>query len=412
MTMALFVAFCAVAVAWVTHWVRSSDSYTGPLAVAWQLAALSFITGPESLGDRGSNGLAAVLLTGAVGAVAVHGSRQGWRVAYTPWMALYGLVLAVAAVASSSPIDATIRTGRTVVLFVLFSYTAAGLARPVLRRLFAQFVVGCAGAITVSAVVDPGSAFRSIKAPVIDVALTAPALGFGAHWVAAVAVGLIGVSLWNRSAGAIAYGGAGLGLAMVMLSQKRAFWLAATVALLVWILLHHRRRFIAAAATVAVVATLFVAVTPLRDLWDREQSRPGVDNILSVRQEIFDASIDRFEQRPVIGDGLGVGNRDLLIDVGQPGFRWASHGELGAVLAATGLAGFGALLWGHVHGVVASVRAWRREGDALPLIVVCASVALLPFWRILQEPLLVGLAYFAVVLPEHRWRRLGTGVER
>jgi hypothetical protein len=245
-------------------------------------------------------------------------------------------------------------------------------------------------------------------------------LGTGAHSVAAIGLGLLAWVAWRLVDGdlpAVAtrawWLGAALptvvGLALVLLSQKRAFWLATVVAALVGTALWERRRAVVLLAGTVVVVGLFTTVDPLRDLWDRERARPQVDNIASVRGAIFDASLDRWSERPILGDGLGVGNSDLLIDVGQPGFAWNSHSELGAVLAASGVLGLAAVGVGHVVGAVGAIRA-RRDGP-WALVVVAGSVALLPFIRVLQEPLIGSLPYLTVVFPTVAWStvRIGPG---
>lgn len=425
MTVVAFVLAAVVALGWLVATARGPGSAPDrALQIGWQLTALSFLSAPEDLvGERGEIVLRVVL--GALAAVAVGVrlvllGRSRLTVAITPWLAAYGLVLAGAAVFSSSPDVAALRGLRALVLFLVLGQAAASLDRAVLRRSLAQFTGGLAAVVAIGPLVAGGDAFHPLQAPVIRWALQAPVIGSGPHVVAAIGFGLVLATIWcwvdgdRPTLGSRPWltGVAGptlVGVVLVVASQKRAFWLALVVVALTWLVVHHRRWLVPAVAALVVVVASFLAIGPLRDLWDREQARPQVDNITSVRRAIFEASIDRFVERPFIGDGLGVGNRELLIDVGQPGLGWSSHSELGAVLAATGFLGFAVLVWAHVHGGRRVVDAWRRRADPVPLLALAGSLALLPFWRILQEPLLVGLVYATMVFPVHGWHRRGPG---
>ncbi|MEM9564213.1 MAG: O-antigen ligase family protein, partial [Actinomycetota bacterium] len=194
-----------------------------------------------------------------------------------------------------------------------------------------------------------------------------------------------------------------VGVALLLLAQKRSFWVAAAVAALVALALCRRRLLAPALVAVAGVVAVATLVGPVRDLWDREQARPQVDNVTSIRAGIFEASIDRWRDRPIVGNGLGVGDRELRIDAGQPGFRWNSHNEVGAALAATGVLGLAAVLWGHLAGLAGALRSRRTSGDPFPLVVVAGSLALLPFWRLYIEPVVVALPLLTVVFPTQRW---------
>lgn len=425
MTIAAFVLVAVIGLGWLLVTARGPGSAPDrALQVAWQLVALSLLSAPEELvGERGDIALRVAL--GALAALAVVVrfvllGRSGWTLAITPWLAVYGLVLAGAAAFSSSPDVAALRGLRAVVLFAVLGQVAAGLDRASLRRLLFQFTAGLAAVVAIGPVVAGSDAFHPLRAPVIRWALQAPVIGSGPHVVAAIGFGLVLATAWCWVDGdrptpgsrpwLVHVAAPGLaGFVLVVASQKRAFWLALAVVGLTWLVLHHRRWLAPAVAVLVVVAVAFLAIGPLRDLWDRERSRPQVDNIASVRGAIFEASLDRFVDRPIIGDGLGVGNRDLLIDVGQPGLGWSSHSELGAALAATGLLGLAVLLWAHAHGGRRAMAAWRSRADPVPLLALTGSLAMLPFWRILQEPLLVGLAYATMVFPVHGWRRWGPG---
>ncbi|MEL6981652.1 MAG: O-antigen ligase family protein [Actinomycetota bacterium] len=425
MTVVAFALVVAVGVGWLVVTARGAGSAPDrALQVAWQLAAASFLSAPEELvGEQGEIALQVglgALAALAVGVRFVLQGREHWSVAVTPWLAVYGVVLAGSAVFSSSPEVAALRGLRAVVLLLVFGQAAAWLDRAVLRRLFLQLTAGLAVVVAIGPVVAGGDAFHPLRAPVIRWALQAPVIGSGPHVVAAIGFGLALATAWcwfdgdrpvvGTRAWFLRVAGPGsAGALLVLASQKRAFWLAIAVAALTWLVLRHRRWLVPAVAAVAVVGVSFLAVGPLRELWDREQSRPQIDNIASVRGAIFDASLDRFRERPIIGDGLGVGNRDLLIDVGQEGLGWSSHSEVGAALAATGLLGLAVLAWAHVHGGRGAVAAWRERADPMALVALTASLALLPFWRVLQEPLVVGLAYYTLVFPIHDWRRRGPG---
>lgn len=426
MTVAAFAAAVAVAVTWVVGAARSdAPAPDRAIQVAWQLAALSFLSAPEALvGESGDGGEIAVrasvgvLAALALGVRLVLLGRSAW-LAVPPWLAAYAAVLTVAAILSSDPGVAALRGLRAVVLFTVFVQAAVVLERSVLRRLFVQFSAGLAVVVAIGPLVAGGEAFHPLRAPVVRWALQAPVIGSGPHVVAAIGSALVLATVWCWADGdrpppwssrwllRVALPG-GFGLLFLLAAQKRALWLAMVMAGLTWLVLCRRRSVLPTVAVLGVVAVGLSTVEPLRDLWDREQSRPQVDNVASVRSSIFEASLDRFAERPLVGDGLGVGNRGLLIDVGQPGLEWASHSEVGAALAATGLAGLAAIVWGHAVGWRAARTAWRRRADPLPLVVMAGTLGLLPFWRVLQEPLIVGLATYAIVLPLHPWRRLGS----
>ncbi len=424
MTVVAFGLAVVVALAWLLRSARAVDSPADRAAqLAWQLAALSFLSAPGDLvGDDGSLAVRATL--GAMAALAlvlrlVLLGRSAW-IAVPRWLGVYAVVLALAAGFSSSPEVATLRGLRAVALFTVFVQAAVVLDRSVLRRLL--FELGCGLAVVVAAgpLVAGGDAFFPLRAPVIRWALQAPIIGSGPHIVAAIGFVLVLATLWRWLDGdrpvawsqrwwlVVALPG-GTGAFLVLAAQKRAFWLALAAMAVTWLVLCHRRWMVPAVAVLGVVAVALLAVGPLRDLWDREQSRPGIDNIASVRSAIFEASLDRFAERPLIGDGLGVGNRDLLIDVGQPGRSWASHSEVGAALAATGLIGLVVVAWGHLVGWSAALAAWRDRADPLPLLVTVGTFALVPFWRVLQEPLLLGVAYSTIVLPLHPLWTIGSG---
>jgi len=423
-TVVAFALAVAAALAWLVRTVRSSAAAPDrAVQLAWQLAVLSFLSAPEALvGEDGSLAFRAVL--GALAALAL-GARlallgRSASIAVPSWLGVYAIVLTLAAGFSSSPDVAALRGLRAIALFVVFAQAAMALDRSVLRRLLFELSGGLAAVVALGPLVAGGDAFHPLRAPVIRWALQAPIVGSGPHIVAAIGFALVLATLWRwldegRPAGwsqrwwlVVALPGT-TGVVLVLAAQKRAFWLALLVVAMTWLVLYHRRLLVPALAVIGVIAVSFLAIGPLRDLWDREQSRPQVDNITSVRSAIFEASLDRFAERPLIGDGLGVGNRDLLIDVGQPGRTWASHSEIGAALAATGLAGLLIVAWGHLVGWSAALTAWRERADPLPILVTVGTLALVPFWRVLQEPLALGLAYYTIVLPLHPGRRIGSG---
>ncbi len=430
MTALVTVAYVVLAAVWVLVEARQVRPPRQRLLVlAWQLAALSFVPGPDWLGgDRGPQVVAAVLVLAAAGATIVAlvspptpdgGDRPGPRtVAIAPWIVVFAVVLAVAAATSGSPAASWPRSIRVVLLLVVFAQTAVWLDRAVARQLFTRFVGGLATLVVAGAALAPDDAFQSLAAPIVRVALAAPALGSGPHVVGWIGLALLATVVWRQLDGLGPEPGSGrwlalvpgptlVGVALLLLAQKRAFWLAAAVATLVGLALCWRRLLLPAIVVLAAVVAVATLVGPVRDLWDREQARPQADNITSIRGGIFEASLDRWRERPIVGNGLGVGDRDLLIDVGQPGHRWNSHDEIGASLAATGVLGLAALAWGHLVGLAGARRVRRRSGDPWPLIVVAGSFALLPFWRLYVEPVVVALPLLTVVFPTHRWWHLG-----
>lgn len=421
MILALFALWCVAAGWWLTSTWRSQPTASRALVACWQLAALALVPGPGRILDQRPTLVPALLLlAAALGLFAVHLAASGQRrVAWAPWLVVYGVVLVVAMVASPSPGDAVVRTTRALVLLFLAAQTAHGLDPSTLRKLYAQFVVAAGAATMVGAVLVPDAAFRSIRAPVVRFQLLTPILGLPPHWTAAVGLGLLmvaarmdvlariptpGTTGGPTTRSALVVGA--VGAALVALTSQRSFWLAAATGGMMWLALSRRRLLAPALVAAATLVAVFTLLQPARDLWDREQARPAVPHLASVRGAIFEASLERFEASPLVGQGLGVGNRGLLIELGQPGFEWSSHSEIGAALAATGVAGLVAVLWGHIVGLTASVRAWRIDGDPIPLTVVVAGLALLPFWRLLQEPLFVTLMTFVFVFPAHRWRSL------
>ncbi|MEM9565687.1 MAG: hypothetical protein AAGA93_23905, partial [Actinomycetota bacterium] len=319
-------------------WVLIESRLAGParrrfLVLAWQLAALSFVPGPDWWGgDRGPKVVAAVLVLAAAAAIVAalaspvtpgdgEGDGSSTRsVALAPWLVAFGAVLVAAAALSVSPSASWPRSIRVVLLLLVFAQTAVWLDRVVVRRLFTGFVGGLASVVVVGAAAAPDEAFRSLSAPVVRVALAAPALGSGPHLVGWTGLGLLAVVVWHRLDGSwpetrsrrwllLVPGPTAVGVALLLLAQKRSFWVAAAVAALVALALCCRRLLAPALVAVAGVVAVATLVGPVRDLWDREQARPQVDNVTSIRAGIFEASIDRWRDRPIVGNGLGVGDR-------------------------------------------------------------------------------------------------------
>ncbi len=129
------------------------------------------------------------------------------------------------------------------------------------------------------------------------------------------------------------------GSALVLLPQKRLTIVATVLLGVVWVAHVRPRRLGVVLAALAIVGLLFTVVPDLRQVWDREQAAPEAENILSYRTAIFEASVNRAAEHPVLGGGLGVGDRNLLLPIGRPGTEFATHGELETSLAATGMIG-------------------------------------------------------------------------
>ncbi len=167
---------------------------------------------------------------------------------------------------------------------------------------------------------------------------------------------------------------------MVVGSQKRAALLLVVVAYLVYVLQVHRKQgLIAVAAFMAVMDCSISQDGPVRDYLDREAAHPEAQNAITYRRSILKANLDRFSERPILGAGLGVGDRGMLIDVGEDGRAWRSHSEIGTTAAAAGVAGLLALT--RQYGLTA-IAVWRvRTKDAMAFAVFAATLLALPFLR-------------------------------
>ena len=101
-----------------------------------------------------------------------------------------------------------------------------------------------------------------------------------------------------------------------------------------------------------------------------------------------------------MGDGLGVGNVNFLIDVGQPGFAWNAHSEWGAIITAGGLLGAATLLGLYGTLLRRAFKRWTDFADYVPILVLVAALSTTPFHKLLSAPSILATGLLLVVVPE------------
>ena len=398
----------AVTAVW---WLRSSarlslEPASRCSALALQLALLAVVPGPESI--HWYPAVRTVLVASAVLAAGLGAATSGkLRFRGVRWVAIYMLIVFSSALVNADGVASFVRPLQVAFLFGIAIHVTAALEPTDVLRLFGEFAVGLLMITGLGAVLSPGDAFAQFSAPVIDRYLEAPSIGLSANAVAFTGLVVVVVGLSWRRRDLSSWSVAGIGVVAMVLTLKRASWLAAAVLALTWLALKARRRLAPVVAAGAVVMAVAVLVPQVRDLWDREQSRPQAQNIWSTRGAIFEASLDRFADSPVLGTGLGVGTSDLMIERGGRIESWNAHDELGTVLVSTGVLGAVTILAGHGLGIVWTVSVWRTSRDALPLAVAVAGLAMTPFFAVLSNPSYVSLPYLLVVFAAYPTHEIG-----
>lgn len=289
-------------------------------------------------------------------------------------------------------IPSSLRWIATLLTGLLLSHSMSVGSR---QKLLIQFFALYFAALLLGFVLVPDQAIDSIRAPVIDILVVAPHLGDRALTamigIAALIVGLSTI----RPARFFALFASAL---LLLATQSRSLIVAAACIIFVWTFtLAKRTRFLIWAAGLVVV--LAGITGPGRTLWDREQAHPESANATTYRSTVFEEAIDRFQASPIIGQGLGVGDRDLVIDVGKPGLKWATHSEMGTALAATGALGSIAIATIYLTSFASCLKRFQRQADWLPLAVISAMIVTIPVITWLSRVSLLTLPFLFLVMP-------------
>ncbi len=220
----------------------------------------------------------------------------------------------------------------------------------------------------------------------------------------------------DRGAGLRARSLAALGAAPLLVavaaSLTRAAWVAVPFALVAVVALSRRsaRRLALAAAAVAAAALLALFLAP-RSLTALGEARTGLagkvasfanlseDVNVAMRLRTYDAALELFRERPLLGAGHGAMERIAAVEDAR--LAWAGNLEV-HLLADTGLAGAAALLLFLALALARVARAARAPDGrrhlerlgALLVLLLCAQATetswLSSFW------VLFGLALAAV----------------
>ncbi len=365
------------------------------LRVATQLTCLGTMTAP--LFDAGGGFRHSIIqvtyLAGAALALFTAGELRAWPIRSWWLNGLFGVAL-VAALLSTDPMRSVSVTIHLVGVAVLAASCARATEQAALRRVFVEFCVLVFAWFVLGAALAPDDTFTATRAPFYRYSVNLQPVG-----VFAMEVGIAGAALVVAGLHSIRRRWPLLlaGSALVLLPQKRLTVLATLLLGLVWVAQTQSRRFWMACAALVGVATLFASVPSLRQLWDRELAAPEAENAFSYRTEILEATLDRVAQHPVLGGGLGIGDRRLTVSIGRPGAEFATHGELETALAGTGLLGAGFVVAGYVDLLARGWRA-RRSGDWVPLGIALAMLCSVPFLTVVLRPV-HSLPYLLFVLP-------------
>lgn len=333
------------------------------------------------------------------------------RLAMPNWLLAYAATIIAAALLSTDIPTSSIQTLKVVSALGAFVAVSALIPQSEVRRAIAIAVLSAMPVILAGAFLldDAWTELRGV--PLWGSALDSPALGLFSTTTAFVGlaglqIGLVHLKAHQWRALTVIT----LSAPIILLPLKRAIWLAAAASVIVWVYFEYRNRIWAVLGSALAAGAVFFGVPSVRQLWEREQGRdaPGVENVASIRGGIFEAAIDRFWESPTWGDGLGVGNRGLLIDVGEPGREWAAHSELGTILAGAGAIGALAIVWCYAAMWRGAYRRWRTHTDYVPLLVLTGLVVTLPFHRQLTAPSILSLGLLLIVLPTALDRRAST----
>lgn len=404
MAVALYLAFVVAGVCGAVLAARRHGLASG-------VPSLYIILAMVPSGPEGIPGLREIRVGVALAAIAVVAPllfRKVRDLNVPAWALIYlGTLLAAALFSSASAesLPAVVRVGVIAAGFALLGFAIPHAA----VRQAAVFVAACGVATTLLGAILLDNAWIELRGvPLWGSALASPALGLQSTSTAFIGLvtyqaGLVGLRTHGWRAGLLI----ALSIPVIILPLKRAIWLAAAVTFVLWVWFEHRHWIQRVIVAAVAGSAAFFGLPAVRQLWEREVGRgaPGVENVVSIRGAIFDTALARFGESPVIGHGLGIGNRDFLIDVGQPGHLWNAHSELGTILSAAGLIGAVALLLLYVRIARSSWSRWVNEGDYLPLLLLGSVVATSPFHRALTSPSILTLGLLLIVVPTMLSRR-------
>lgn len=402
MTAVLAVLIVSSGVAWLASSFASSESRWSQSNVATlgvQLLCLSTLNAwlwlPQSVG-----GQAAPLLALHIAAVACLAKANGRssRPSLPPWIAAFVVASFLSAFNSSDVLTAFFFALRNALIFVAAGLAANTLSPERLRHVLVQFAALVAVWLGLAMALVPADTFTPMRAPLYRYSLQVSVLGLNRIHIPTLGIVLMAAAVVSkRTRLRLLLGGAGG--AMLILPQSRTLFISAAVFFVVAVLTTKRQAVLPVAAVGALVLATLLTVPQARQLWDRESAVPQVENAASYRSELFAASMERAREKPILGDGLGVGNVGIQIDLGRDGMEWGTHTELSTALTTTGIVGAVITAWGYLHGIRLGWR--RRATDWMPLGVMLAMLAATPLQTILSRPNVLLLPYLLVVIPAY-----------
>ncbi len=181
-----------------------------------------------------------------------------------------------------------------------------------------------------------------------------------------------------------------LALAMTVLTFTRAVWVAALVAV-VSVAVVHPRQFRRLAFVGAPLVVILMMTGTLAAQVDTIEDRFGSDETALSRLPVAYASLRMFEEKPLVG--WGVGNfdrfdRSFQREVGGffPEKDHASHNLYLLLLAEQGIVGFGLFVGPALYWLVRSVSAYRT----LPRSGLRSRKLLVLLWAILASHVVVN----------------------
>lgn len=399
MTIVVLALWVIAAVAWVA--IEAPNSRHPLRTAGLQLTMLAQLSWSE-LGET-VNVTLRILLLIAAGACIARSVAKSSEVKFhwIPAMFGYSGLLFLSGALSANPAIGLLFAARYGAVSLLFAVGLIGYSAYEIRRLGFGFGLVVGAMTATQLVLLREESLRSIRSQFLGYVVE------GEFGLGTTAISLAGCVLalgalrhqFRAPTAALMFIS---GTALVVLTQRRAAVLFLAALILGHILSSWRsQRAVLGAAAGLVLAVAFSGL--LLAFFDREAVHPESENVTSYRSAIFEASLERFYERPIIGGGLRVGDAELATSIGRDGTEWISHSELGAALAASGIVGTTLLLWQYYRLGLEALRL--RDSDPVPLFVFLATLAVLPFWRVLADMSLVSLVVLLYLLPATPVRR-------
>lgn len=371
---ALPLMFVAVA-AGLAHMSRVPATSRMVGTVSLLLVASTFVWRGRTTEALNSNPLdnAGIVRIGLVGAAALLAvvvllsSRVGAQRIPTPlrFLGAYILVAALSALGSPLPLQAFYRAlelGAGFLTILVASLLLGERAGFVLLRLSLITLGGIVSVIWIEALLVPSRAWTSVPS-VVPYQLTGYLPSYSSN-----AVGTFGalLAIWGlaRTSGnnrvLLADVTLVFGLVTLLASQYRTGIIGFLVAggIVAW----HRRRGLF--VVIAAAGILFVLFAGWNEISVRTQTafakgRPELVTNLNSRTHYWRASLPLIRERPLLGWGLDVGSRRVLVSLGDEGTS-TIHGTWVEALLGTGIAGTAVLAASFVTGLRSAWRARRH----------------------------------------------------